>query len=352
MGLLRPPPFFSLLGDVLRGRSTADPRTWRLAAAARRLDRASDLDEIARIARVETMALARADHGIYIGMGATGLTPMGVPDPGFDPDRLGDGALGCIATDGDTLNVVVRDEPGIALRTASVLAVPVQAGGSLVGIVALAKANSEGFSADEVRLVEALAPTIGSAASSAQPLDDSPEAPTDALTGLPTRFRLDHDLDHALSSLSPGSLLAVGMLDVDHFSVFNETHGREAGDQVLQMVADVLVANLREGDRAYRYGGEEFSLILHVRSCEEAIEAAERLRRTIESSQIDGASTQPLGCLSVSVGLATVGGGSPRSALSAADAALYAAKSGGRNRVEVVERPWHLHADTDLASEA
>ncbi len=150
------------------------------------------------------------------------------------------------------------------------------------------------------------------------------QAERDALTALPNRRRFDADL------LSLGVQDALLLIDIDHFKRVNDTFGHPAGDQVLQQVAARLAEVVRAQDTVYRYGGEEFAVILKRVRCEEVIQLAERLRVSVEAlplGSLNGAS------VTVSVGVAHQGRG--LALVQQADAALYAAKHAGRNRVHV-----------------
>lgn len=127
--------------------------------------------------------------------------------------------------------------------------------------------------------------------------------------------------------------------DVDHFKTFNDTHGHPEGDTLLRILGQLIQERLRETDLAYRYGGEEFVLLLPETSKEGAVVVAENLRMKIETTPLKGAEIQPMGKITVSIGVATFPGDGEEAAklLENADQALYRAKQGGRNRVVVVE---------------
>lgn len=166
----------------------------------------------------------------------------------------------------------------------------------------------------------------------------------DALAGLPNR----RALDEALARVSGGYALA--MVDVDHFKRFNDVHGHDAGDRVLQSVAQQL-RNTRGGG-AYRYGGEEFCLLftgartaLATQACEEVRERVQNMRVRVRSApakprrgQVATKRADPSEVkVTVSIGLAERDDKTRTSAevLKAADQALYKAKSNGRNCVVV-----------------
>ncbi len=158
------------------------------------------------------------------------------------------------------------------------------------------------------------------------------EANTDALTGLYNRRWLDQRLPRLVSrhqrALRPLSLL---LLDVDHFTRFNDDFGHVIGDLVLSTVARVVSEQVRPTDLAVRYGGEEIVVVLPETAFEGAHIAAERLRRMIAAarpSELERAIT-------VSIGIATLAQGEDALALlERADQKLYLAKARGRDRVE------------------
>ena len=153
----------------------------------------------------------------------------------------------------------------------------------------------------------------------------------DGLTGLLNRRILDETLDREVRrSVQHGNPLSVLMFDVDHFKKFNDTYGHDQGDRVLKAVAAKAKEGLRTVDSACRYGGEEFVLILVETPLSGAMIVAERIRKAIEEMRVDGLQ------VTVSIGVAEVvelGIDSPGVLIESADAALYASKHAGRNRV-------------------
>lgn len=128
---------------------------------------------------------------------------------------------------------------------------------------------------------------------------------------------------------------AVLMMDVDHFKHYNDSHGHPAGDGVLKRLARIMRENVRASDVVARYGGEEFVVLLLDTDHERAMGIAEKLREMIASHPFPYASEQPLGYVSVSVGVAVWPdhGATPEALIAAADKALYAAKRFGRDVV-------------------
>lgn len=153
---------------------------------------------------------------------------------------------------------------------------------------------------------------------------------TDALTGLYNRKFLNTVLDDAIQqhrrSHLPMSLLA---LDIDHFKTINDTYGHDAGDKVLQELADILKERLRATDHAFRCGGEEFLVLLYNTELSAANDVAETIRSRVENTVFI-----PEHSVTISIGVSTLNTQEDRSAwLKRSDEKLYEAKTTGRNRV-------------------
>lgn len=164
-------------------------------------------------------------------------------------------------------------------------------------------------------------------------------AVTDGLTGLFNRRRFEEVLSLEVRRAQRlGTPLSLLMIDVDHFKVYNDTHGHPAGDEVLRRLALLVKERVRSTDIACRYGGEEFAVILPGTSRTDALILANDLRLIVESHPFEDEETQPGGCLTISIGVATYpsDAGDEIALVRAADQALYLAKQGGRNRVETV----------------
>ena len=173
----------------------------------------------------------------------------------------------------------------------------------------------------------------------------------DGLTGIANRRHLDRKLAEEVGRCARNRVeLSVLLLDIDNFKRFNDSHGHLAGDECLKSVAQALAGALhRPADLAARYGGEEFCVVLPETVGHGALQVAERLRRRVAGLNV----TTPQGSVQVTVSIGVVSQVPPRDAapaalLSCADAALYRAKSGGRNRV--CRAP--LESNTDIASPA
>ena len=160
----------------------------------------------------------------------------------------------------------------------------------------------------------------------------------DALTGLPNRRALDQKASAEWTRAQQTGLpLSVALLDVDHFKRFNDHYGHGAGDACLQAVGRALGRCVRrDADMGARYGGEEFAFILPETDTDAAASVAEAVRAAVAALAIAHADSSAAPFVTVSVGVATAIPGPAASVadlFAAADAHLYAAKAGGRNRV-------------------
>jgi diguanylate cyclase len=163
------------------------------------------------------------------------------------------------------------------------------------------------------------------------------DAVTDALTGLGNRKAFDDTLEQAVAlSQRTGKPTALAVLDIDHFKRFNDTWGHQTGDQVLRFVGSVLARACEEAPRfAARYGGEEFAMIFPGESAGQVLSLLQEVLEEIASRILRRRSTnEALGSITVSIGLAEL---KPKENLAdfieRADAALYASKRAGRNRL-------------------
>lgn len=155
----------------------------------------------------------------------------------------------------------------------------------------------------------------------------------DPLTGCQNRRALDKQLQLLCASPEPA---AVVMLDVDHFKHYNDTQGHQAGDKALQTLVRLIQRRLRADDVLARYGGEEFCLILKGIQPDAAVRVCQRLREAIREFAFPHEEQQPSGDFTVSLGLTMypLEAREPLELLRLADARLYEAKHGGRDRLE------------------
>jgi diguanylate cyclase (GGDEF)-like protein len=241
------------------------------------------------------------------------------------------------------------------MKRCSTLAMPIVSGGDLRAVIVLATPSSRGaFTADSLDAVRLLSGQLAVTLDNAllyRSLEAKVErrtrdleatkrqleelSVTDALTQTGNRRRFDETIRSEWSA-SEDRPLAVIMVDIDHFKHYNDVNGHLAGDVCIRSVAHALSRGLRAQDLVCRYGGEEFALILPDTSAEQAQSVAERLRSNVHQLGLEHPSG---GSVTISAGVATVerriGTGGAQALVSAADEALYRAKRGGRNRVEV-----------------
>ncbi|MCB4437421.1 GGDEF domain-containing protein [Alteromonas sp. McT4-15] len=158
------------------------------------------------------------------------------------------------------------------------------------------------------------------------------QANTDAVTGVASRFCIMETLNHNCGLFERyGRPFSILMIDVDHFKDVNDTHGHQAGDEVLSLMAECISNNIRSVDAIGRYGGEEFLVILPETPQSIAIDLAERIRIGVEKLSLPFEIE-----VTCSVGVSTMTHGmSDDGLVSQADHALYTAKRSGRNQVVV-----------------
>jgi len=163
----------------------------------------------------------------------------------------------------------------------------------------------------------------------------------DSLTASANRLRLREDLDALEARASRyGHRYCAALVDIDLFKQYNDTYGHLAGDEALRLVAGTMGSALRKGDTLYRYGGEEFLIILPEQGIAQAQRVLDRVRADVEALALPHALSAS-GVLTISAGVAELGsaGETTDEWLRRADAALYEAKHNGRNRVESAATP-------------
>jgi len=209
---------------------------------------------------------------------------------------------------------------------------PIKSRGRLVGILALGKKKSNTlYSHEDIQLVMRMASQAGILIENAQLYAQATvRANTDGLTGLYNHRHFHERLEQEIARGSRfGNIFSLIMLDVDLFKAYNDTYGHLAGDKVLRKIGDYIKGSIRTVDMAFRYGGEEFVIILPEAQLNDAYKVAERIRKTIESKMTSSAMP-----LTVSLGVANwpSDGLMREEVIACADAALYRAKQTGRNR--------------------
>jgi diguanylate cyclase (GGDEF)-like protein len=209
---------------------------------------------------------------------------------------------------------------------------PLKSRDKLIGILALGKKLSGGlYSHEDIELVASIANQAGIIIENAQLYTHAKiRANTDELTGLYNHRHFHERLEQEIARGSRfGSTFSLIMMDIDLFKAYNDIYGHLAGDQVLRRVGKYIESSIRSIDLAFRYGGEEFAIILPEARLDDAYKVAERIRKTIESKTSSRAMP-----ITVSLGLANWpnDGVMKEEIIGRADVALYRAKQTGRNR--------------------
>lgn len=229
------------------------------------------------------------------------------------------------------------------VKQGAMLCVPMLHKGRVVGVMDFFAEDARAFDDDALELLQALGAQMAMAVVNADLYEATRElSVTDPLTKLMNRRAMQRRLEIEVVRAQRFRLpLGVLMIDVDHFKQYNDRMGHLLGDEALKAVATTLESSVRKVDAVARFGGEEFCVILPRTDEAAAEDVAEKLRCAINSLTLPGADKQPLGRMSISVGVAIYPDHMP-AALEApatevlvdvADKAAYEAKRGGRDRV-------------------
>ncbi|MCB9596709.1 MAG: GGDEF domain-containing protein [Sandaracinaceae bacterium] len=253
--------------------------------------------------------------------------------------RKGEGVVGIVADSGRAALVadaqtdarfVQRPDAGFDVR--SLVAVPLFAGGSVVGVLSASHRDPDVFSARDRDMAQLLANCTAPAIETARL---ARLAVTDDLTRA-YNYRYHHTrlAEEVSRARRYGDRFSLLLMDLDHFKHVNDRWGHQVGDEVLRGFVDRVRDEVRDPDVVIRRGGEEFVLLMPATEETDAANVAERIRARVAGTPIDTeAGDVPL---TVSIGVATWGAEESGAALEArADAALYRAKAAGRDRVEV-----------------
>jgi diguanylate cyclase (GGDEF)-like protein len=260
------------------------------------------------------------------------------------PFEHGSGISGYVAAQRKQLFIPdLTREPGLLNaelmppRVRSFVSVPMAIRDHLIGVINVSHSQPNAFTHEEARLLSLLAGHAAMTIEREEMVRSLEQlAITDGLTGVFNhryfQMRLENEVKRSVRYRLPFALL---LIDLDHFKHVNDKFGHAAGDHVLSEVAGMIRRSVRESDMTARYGGEEFAVLLAQASPKEAQVTAERLRKNVEGLSIEVGESQRIS-VTISIGSATFpeNGESRESLLEAADKALYAAKKGGRNRVE------------------
>ncbi len=325
------------------------------------LERGQLLERLSRVIREK---LDRADFLIYLvveGDNHEAMLEVARANGVLDRDdvrsrrfRVGEGITGLVAETGAPLLVEDLSDPfkKTSVQPAvkalplidrgSLLAVPMLHKGRVVGVLEFYDADIGGFDDDDVKLLEALGAQAAMAVVNADLYQTTLElSVTDSLTKLMNRRALNRLLEAELERARRfNTKLAVLMIDVDHFKQYNDRMGHLLGDDALRAVAEVLRQSVRKVDAVARFGGEEFCVVLPRADENAGLEVAEKLLKAVRGLELPGASSQPLGRMSVSVGVAVYPDDMPAAfddvpakvVIDEADQASYEAKRRGRDQ--------------------
>ena len=263
--------------------------------------------------------------------------------------RLGEGVAGGVLETGRALVVENIEKAGMQpapaerqYKTKSFISYPIRIGGRTIGILNVTdKTSGEKYNDVDLSLLEIIGPQVALALERAEWQERAQEfqlmSITDPLTGLLNRRylqeRLNEEVNRSKRYEYPMSFM---MIDIDDFKSYNDLNGHQAGDQALQITAHCLKVALRSADVACRYGGEEFGILLPQTPLNEASVIAERMRQRVAETVYPHGKAQPLGGVTISIGISTFlkHVDTPERIIAAADRALYDAKRKGKNRIE------------------
>lgn len=227
------------------------------------------------------------------------------------------------------------------------LSIPMVHGSSLLGVLNFERREKADFDREEIEYFSAVADQTAIAVQNARLHEQTVAlSVTDPLTGVPNRRHLFQQLEAEISRAGRFSTpLSLVMIDIDHFKHLNDSAGHRAGDVALKEVCTTLKGSIRRVDTLARYGGEEFVVLLPQIGRTEALEVGEKLRRAVHETAYENGSVQPGGRITISVGVACLPTDATDQAglVDAADAALYASKRGGRDRVTGFEPGMEQH---------
>ena len=217
----------------------------------------------------------------------------------------------------------------------SVVRLPLLVDGKAIGSLSIASRRPNAYNQSQVRLLSQLASQI------AKPIENSrlyaqaeQRARLDELTGLWNRRHLEERVQIEIGRHSRyGGAFSIIILDLDSFKAFNDSYGHLAGDELLRQLGSIMRSAIRSADEAFRYGGDEFAILLPQTSAKDACEVAERVRSRI-ASEIKVGHTS----VTASLGLASwpVDGIGINEIITAADMALYRAKQSGGNQSLII----------------
>jgi len=239
----------------------------------------------------------------------------------------------------ETLNDFIH-VPGEEKRDGAYIGVALKSRNTTVGVIGIDCREKQGLSVDDMDFMALTSHQISIGIEKASLFVKTEQlSQLDGLTGLYNHRVFKEKLEQEVSKRSrTGKPLSLIMLDIDHFKKFNDSFGHQEGDAILKELAVVIRGQCRHAtmDACFRYGGEEFSVILPEQELGIALKVADRMRRIVENHPFRIKEKHPGTDLTVSLGVAGLSGTDdvkPEELLKMADEALYASKRNGRNRV-------------------
>lgn len=262
---------------------------------------------------------------------------------------LGSSAAGRAALTGEPVHVIDASRDDVYLKgellahegLRSLLCLPLNVRGRRIGVMTLYHRRPRMYEPEELRFLSTFASTVSIAVDNARLYGEQARlAVTDGLTGL-----YNHKHFHEVLAAEVGRArryshpISLVLVDIDHFKIFNDAWGHQAGDALLRTLAGIFKAAARQNDLVARYGGEEFAFVLPQTDKRQATALAKRLCRAVERRRCEGEQVLPGGRLTVSLGVASYPEDVSHAAdlVGRADQALYRAKNLGRNQVQA----WH-----------
>jgi diguanylate cyclase (GGDEF)-like protein len=302
-----------------------------------------NLQELFQSERASLLVLNESSNELVL-KAATGLA---TDSADVRPLRVGEGVSGKVIDSGKPLVVTdlrlhgLKASPTRKYKTNSFISYPIIIGGRKVGVLNVTdKSGGRTFDEVDLSLLDIIGPQVALALERAEWQERATEfqlmSITDPLTALTNRRYLEERLMEELNRSKrydyPMSFL---MIDIDDFKAYNDKNGHQAGDLALQITAHCLKSALRSADVASRYGGEEFCILLPQTGVAEAGAIADRIRQRVTTADFPHGKTQPLGRVTVSIGVSTFSPivNTAENIIAAADRALYQAKSYGKDRV-------------------
>jgi diguanylate cyclase (GGDEF)-like protein len=262
---------------------------------------------------------------------------------------LGSSAAGRAALTGEPVHVIDASRDDVYLKgellahegLRSLLCLPLNVRGRRIGVMTLYHRRPRTYEPEEMRFLSTFASTVSIAVDNARLYSEQARlAITDGLTGL-----YNHKHFHEVLAAEVGRArryshpISLVLVDIDHFKIFNDACGHQAGDALLRTLAVIFKAAARQNDLVARYGGEEFAFVLPQTDKRQATALAKRLCRAVERRRCEGEEVLPGGRLTVSLGVASYPEDVAHAAdlVGRADQSLYRAKNLGRNQVQ----SWH-----------